>query len=267
MKKYIDFLNEETWVQMQANEYENLKSDIIKILNMYSGSFKNYSFIRNGESKFKDCLKEFKDDGINVDYFMKKYINRVIRDQDFTERGAIADMLLYKYDKSHPLSGNLLTEDIDGWEDTATIKYDYGYHIVELGKKYLFQSYNNLYEFFEQCAKEYGRDFFDNRMPLQIIYDFNRSDVEDYTSYTSKNGIYIMNINFEGMYKNGYIDNLKSLRIDIEKEIGDNTPTFYFDDHNNIVDIIGDLTNTSNTLLQKYKSDYEFYTSIQKYNL
>jgi len=263
MKRYKDFLNE------NVNEYDNLKKEIMEVLNIYRCNFKNYRFIRNGEDEFKECLDEFEENSINIDYFMKKYIKKIVKDDDFTSHGAVTDMLLYKYDKNHPLSGNLLQDDMDSWDDTATIKYNYGYHIVKLGTKYLLQTYNNLNEFYEQCAKEYATYFLEYRLPNNVLkYDYSQDIVDKYSSYINEGDIYLVNINFEGLHKDGHIENnLKSLKSVIEKGLKDSKSTFYFDGNNNINDIIGDLTDTSNKLLQKYKEEYEFFTGIQKYNL
>jgi len=161
-------------IENSDNEYKNLKKEILDIAQYFKGSFRNYHFLSTGESQFKEFLEEFKEDNVDVDYFMSKYIKTAINDDDFNCHGALMDMLLYKYDKLFPLSGSLLSDDLDDWdEDGAIIKYNYNYHTLELGKKYLYQSYDDLSEFYRDCAKQFPNYFFQYYTKYELKKDYD----------------------------------------------------------------------------------------------
>jgi len=203
MKRYNDFLNENS-----DNEYKTLKQGLIEIVSIFNGSFRNTHFLKNGQKEFEEFLKECKQNNFDVNYFMSTYISKAIQDNDLIYRSAIMDMLLYKYDKTHPLSGSLLIDDIDNWDEHgAIIKYNYNYHKLDLGKKYLYQSYDNLFKFYEETAKEFPLIFIQNGINYKIKQETKKIylDLEYYSDIINCKNYYASIIDLKSLCENNYI--------------------------------------------------------------
>jgi len=206
LKHIRDFLNE------NSDEYEILKSKLIKIVDLFKGSFRNTYFLRTGKDEFQEFLEECEQDNFDVDYFMSNYISKAIQDNDLVYHSAIMDMLLYKYDKKHPLSGALLTDDIGSWDDNgAIIKYNYNYHKLDLGKKYLYQSYDNLSEFYKESANQFPLSFMQRHIDFKIklesekLFSPKSNIIEYYSDVVNFKNYYASIINLKGLCQDNYI--------------------------------------------------------------
>lgn len=144
--------------KLRNNEYNKQKEIIIGTISdlqlddkITSGSFTN--LYNSKYSDFKEDInlleKELKKSGIDLFEFIKKYETEVFADRDFSD-DVFKDVLLYTYDnKKGILSGNDL---IGSEESEYVIKYKYGYHTYDMGKRYIFQSYDSLDDYFEATA-------------------------------------------------------------------------------------------------------------------
>jgi len=77
---------------------------------------------------------------------MTDNLDEILEDPLFISANGFMDYLIYTYDNSYPLSGNDCSDDGEEIE----IKFDYGYHNYDLGKKYLVQNFGTLSNYFEK---------------------------------------------------------------------------------------------------------------------
>jgi len=142
------------------DEYEII-SELIKDFHEDNGlydSFINTKYCQTGSFKDISNLSDFlTDKGYNLDKFMKEYKSEIYSDDFFLYNCGFMDLLLYSYDKKNPLSGMLLNQHAP---DEHAIQYSYGYQYMELGKKYILQSYDSLSDFYYETAKS-AIDFYD----------------------------------------------------------------------------------------------------------
>lgn len=228
-----------------------------------------YTFIHKGKEIFNDFLENLEEDGFDVDYFMSKYINRALKDDDLVWHSGVMDMLLYKYDKSHPLSGELLSDSMNSWdEEGVLIKYYYGYHIVQLGKEYLYQTYDNLREYYKDCAEMFPMYFFNRFVSYKIKRNNKLSEIIHYYSDVIKHKDYFVSIvDLEGLCNNNYVycsysELLRDIdynpRINTYNHIIDGCFIVYFGEN---IEQIGEEE------VHKSKERMKIKESAEKYNL
>jgi hypothetical protein len=201
-------------------EYDTLKDEFRKIIGDNGSSFRNANFVKNGIKYFNHTLDDIKVSNFDIEYFMTKFKDEIFKDEYFLSHSAEVDMLLYKYDKSHPLSGDFLKDDVENSPESYEnmIKYDYGYHVEELGKRYLYQSYDNLSEFFSACSKEYANYFFEFKFENHKYYNNLTDDVVDkYSEILSEGDYYLVIIDIQSLCDDGYIEtSYSSIKDDLD---------------------------------------------------
>ena len=153
---------------------------------------------------------------------MKSNLNRILKDENFVSNNGFYDYLVYKYDNSHPLSGNLLSDSGDIDEDIV-IKFDYGYHNYDLGRKYILQSFDTISDYYEMYINTKMKDL-DIKKEKYIIRKLDDRNVFLFTTdpYGEGTGGYfreqIQGSDIVGMLKIGKVLILSFGKIEIDED-------------------------------------------------
>ena len=140
-------------------DYNRQKEVIINTIDELNDDYKitDGSFTNLFTEKYSDFKKgidllesELKKKDIDLFGFIKKYEDDVFKDQSFSD-SAFKDVLLYTYDKNKGILSGLLLSDSDSVE--YLIKYQYGYHNYDMGKKYILQSHDSLADYFSAVSE------------------------------------------------------------------------------------------------------------------
>lgn len=277
-----NIISKQDFLLESLNEYNKIKNQILDIVEYngeygmyFSDSFNGYSFVREGEKKFKKFLEILKNKGINIDYFFSKYKNQIYNDTDFTWNNAIIDMLLYKYDKSHLLSGtNANNSTIGDWNEYGslerTLKYDYGWHTTNLGKKYLFQGYNKLIDFYKDVALEFPIKIIEEQTE-NINTNYNYKTILDYyTDIIVKDDYAISITNFKKIFDDGILTMKTDKNNQYEfflKNMNYTSKTFEIKD-NHFIEYFGENIKPITLIeLKGAKERIKLKKAINKYNL
>lgn len=141
LKKINEFANSDYY------DYDEVKEYIGEFLDEeYFPSFSRY-FNRDGNEDIAKLRKFLKEYNIDLDKFMKDYLEKILDDDFFIYANGFMDYLIYCYDKKYPLGGEEMRS-----VDDVMVKFDYGYHKFNLGKKYILQTYESLGAYFEMAV-------------------------------------------------------------------------------------------------------------------
>jgi len=158
-----EFLHESRWTGSISNnnQYDEVVIAIDSFINKefkYPKSFKGGYYSQDYEEDIKN-LNKFLKSGLNIDLdtFMEKYKSEIYSDDFFTEHCGFLDSILYTYDNKFLLSGNLIGDNYNEYVDENLIKYEYGYDMYDLGRKYILQNYDTLEDFYFESAKAFWK--------------------------------------------------------------------------------------------------------------
>lgn len=149
-------------MKIENFEYNAQKRIIFDVIDELSdeGDISNNSFNQGGlykeefeniEQQIEILENELKKQKVDLFGFIKKYETEVFKDYDFTDRNGFVDCVLYKYDKNKGILSGI--ELIDSSEGEYFIKYSYGYHFYDMGKRFILQSFKNMMEYFNETAE------------------------------------------------------------------------------------------------------------------
>lgn len=250
-------------------------------------SFKNGYYAKDYK-KHIDKLKKFIQNklGYNLDDFMIKFKSKIYSDDFFTSNCGFIDALLYTYDSNFPLSGDILQD--YGAGDEYVIKYDYGYDMYDLGRKYILQNYESLEDFYYDCAIKYWSAENEN---LFNIDNLEKEEINFATVDKLKDGsITILDINklfnlyhswdFKKRFNVGIFKDIKTLTnhiltafnsyVTVRKKNNIKPFNFKYNEHYNMVIVAFGNVNLDNIKLKdfkNYKEQIDINSNLKKYGL
>jgi len=263
-----EFLNET--VNYYFGDFKRLIQDFIEENSLHYISFSSGKYFKHD---YKSDIKKLDNWLIrltkhDLDWFMNEFKNEIYSDNFFTNCCGFLDSLLYTYDQSFPLSGNILQD--YGAGDEYVIKYNYGYMNYDLGKKYILQKYHNLEDFYYDCADNlikslaeginvFSDDYFD------YMDEESVKKLEFSTTDKLKNGS-ICVIDLEKL-SNMYKYDINDIEDDIIERLG--TDIDYKCGIKMIIIAFGEVNLDLITLddFYEYKEKIEIQTDTNKYNL
>lgn len=265
--------------KMLIKGYLSWKSGNRKVNGFLSGGFVEH----NLEEDVKEFKKYMKDHDFDFDIFMKRYKTKIFSDNFFTHNCGLMDEFLYYYDNKFPLSGSLVT-DHEGTDlaDELLIKYNYDYQDLDLGKKFILQSYNTLEDFYFACAESYCISIFLGQGNFQ--HDLNwrnntnenidtKYDLEVFSKPVRYKNCSISFIDLEKLYEFVIDGNMPYDRFvqEFDKELVKPTISILVKNEKWCAEYFGpeELKDKilNNVDYKAIKSDIEIFSAARKYNL
>jgi hypothetical protein len=158
------------------------------------------------ESEIKRLKKELNNRNFDLDKFMLDNKDIILKDDDFINNNGFMDILLYQYFKDDvSLSGYKLEDQND---EEFYIKYTYGYHNYNLGRKFILQSFDSIDDYFKETSEK----FLNGLSDLNYIKDKNI--IKYFSEIKNISNCYVVFISIPLLYKyafNNNNDNIVSL--------------------------------------------------------
>ena len=152
MKNYKQFTT-------KKEKYEAIRDYLVKVVDNINESSFQYYYNNDFNKDYEKVIAKLEKKGIDINQFFKEFRTEIYKDFEMTAYCGLMDAILYKFDNNYWLSGLPMNRDADG---EAGIKYKYGYHSCDLGRKYLLQSYDTFEEFYEEAAPQFAEDLATN---------------------------------------------------------------------------------------------------------
>ena len=153
------------------------------------------------------------------------------------------DIILYRYDKKHPLGGDITVN--------AVNRYEYGYQNYSLGRVYLEQKFGTLENFYNEIANDIIKKYLIDNSYTEIV-----NDVEGCTLiFTHEDNL---KNNFHQTFDEGKYATLYDIYV------------IFIGDNNSIKRLMEDFTNDKIEEyidFEKIKEDIDLHQTAQKYNI
>ena len=248
--KFTDFNFSKDDFDEDNIEYNKIRKIIKSFIKKetYNDSFSQFMKDDYYYDKIDTLEQELVNSGnISLNEFMNKYRKRIYEDNKFTQCCGMLDIILYRYDKKHPLGGDITVD--------AVNRYQYGYQNYSLGRLYLEQKFGTLENFYNEIVNDIIKKYLLVDSYTEIV-----NDVEGCTLiFTHSDNL---NNNFHQNFDEGkYI-------------ILDNIAIIFVGDENSIKSLIDEFTrrfdiDKINDWLdfEEIKKDVDFHQTVKKYNV
>jgi hypothetical protein len=251
---------------------------------------RSFSSGRYYKADYKKDIEDFKlylkGVDINFDIFIKRHWNRVFSDDFFVENNGFLDSLLYQYNQAYPIGGRYELDQLEQGNPACEhiMKYDYGYHKFDLGRKYILQSYETIADYFFACAQLLGKELFDSdysnllnsKWENIVNYNFSVNSEKFMTPVKLDRGGSVCFINLLKMHELGSLveyNRFFNTFIDLVKPSASNKDEgwciYYFGENEKLKKSLSNISleDITNSDVEQIKKEIRFKTDVINYNL
>ena len=244
--KFTDFNFRKDDFDEDNIEYKKIRKIIKSFIKKetYNDSFSQFMKDDYYYDKIDTLEQELVNSGnISLTEFMNKYRKRIYEDNKFTQCCGMLDIILYRYDKKHPLGGDITVD--------AVNRYEYGYQNYSLGRLYLEQKFGTLENFYNEIANDIIKNYLLVDSYTEIVNDVEGCTLI-FTHSDNLNNKFHQNFD-EGKYI--ILDNIAIIFVGDENSIKDLIDEFSHDKIDDWLDFEG------------IKQNIDLHQTAKKYNV